>query len=274
LQAEIQKTKESLLKAHAELDSLKQDLAAEKMERASAQADLDATKNKKPDTTEVDGLRKELQGLKDQHQAALMTAQQESAKATKEHLAMKAALEKTLNELEDQKIEAEKNVETAKNDYEDLNTVMTEEVEDARKKASEVEARLKEYEALLKVKDAELAEAKVCNTSYTMITVYVINLLLKTKIGSLASPKSPAKASQGLRASKFAEEDVDSTTTDVKSEAVEGENDSSSAALASVRPPFPCAQFCFPIIYHRFLKSWNRCEIAVVLRCPFAVGQS
>lgn len=162
MQAEILKTKDSLLKAHAELDALKQDLAAEKMERASAQADLDATKNKKSDTTEVDALRKELQALTDQHQAALMTVQQESAKAAKEHLATKATLEKTLDELENQKLEAEKTVETAKNDYEDLNTVMTEEVEDARKKASEVEARLKEYEALLKVKDAELAEAKVC----------------------------------------------------------------------------------------------------------------
>jgi chromosome segregation ATPase len=155
LQAEIAKTNSSLLKAQDELDALKQDLAHEKMEKASAQADLEAVKSKKPDTSEADALRKELQTLKDQHQAALMTAQQESAKATEEHLATKASLEKAEAELSRQKQESE-------SDYKDLHDSMTQLVEEANKKAADVEARLKEAEANLKVKDAELAEAKVC----------------------------------------------------------------------------------------------------------------
>jgi chromosome segregation ATPase len=154
LQAEIAEKKSSLLKRDAELDALKQDLALEKMEKASAQADLEAAKSKKPDTSEADALRKELQALKDQHQEALMTAQQESAKATEEHLATKASLEKLQTELARQK-------EESKSDYNSLHDSMGQLVEEATKKTTDVEARLKEAEANLKVKDAELAEVKV-----------------------------------------------------------------------------------------------------------------
>jgi chromosome segregation ATPase len=143
-----------LFAAQAELDALKQDLAHEKMEKASAQADLEAAKSKKPDTSEADALRKELQALKDQHQAALMTAQQESAKATEEHLATKASLGEAQAELARQKTESQ-------SDYKILHDSMTQLVEEATKKAADVEARLKEAEANLKVKDAELAEAQV-----------------------------------------------------------------------------------------------------------------
>lgn len=138
------------------------------MARASAQADLDAAKNKKPDTSEIDGLRKELQAMKDQHQASLMTAQQESAKATQEHLATKTSLEKALANLDKQKIEAEEKSKTVESDLHDLNDSMTQLVEEANKKeaeankqAADFEAKWKESQALLKVKDAELAEAKV-----------------------------------------------------------------------------------------------------------------
>jgi len=157
LQGQIAKTNESLTKAHAELDALKQDLALEKMERASAQADLDAVKSKKPDTSEADALRKELQALKDQHQAALKTAQQESAKATEEHLATKASLEKAQAEVGRQKAESDA-------DFKDMHDSLTQLVEEANKKSADLEARLKEADAVLKVKDAELAEAKVCGS--------------------------------------------------------------------------------------------------------------
>jgi hypothetical protein len=69
----------------------------------------------------------------------------------------------------------------------------------------------------------------------------------QTKTAPLSSPKTPqtpTTAPKGLAASKFAEEDVDSPIADAKSEkeqetTVEGEHDSSSAALASVREPSP-----------------------------------
>lgn len=128
-----------------------------------------------------------------------MTAQQESAKATDEHLATKSQLESTLAELSKQKEELSKASETAQADYKDLNDSMTQLVEEANRKAADAEARLSEVNAQLKVKDAELAEAKLAK---------------------------PTPVPKGLRASKFAE-DLDS-----------GE-DSSSVALASVRTPIP-----------------------------------
>lgn len=143
-----------MIKAQAELEATKKDLALEKSEKATAKANLETALNKKPDTSDADNLRKELQALKDQHQASLMTAQQESAKATEEHLATKSALEKAQAELSKQQ-------ETHSSDYKDMHDSLTQVAEDATKKVAALEARLKEAEANLKVKDAEIAEAKV-----------------------------------------------------------------------------------------------------------------
>ena len=162
MQAEIGKNKESLQKAQKELDMLKQDLAHEKMAKATAEAELDAARNKMPDTSEADSLRKELQALKDQHQASLMTAQQESAKATEEHLATKASLEKALGDLQKQKDETDQKIKTSEDDYLSMHSSLTELVEEAQKKTADLESRLRDAEADLKVKVAELAEAKVC----------------------------------------------------------------------------------------------------------------
>jgi hypothetical protein len=125
----------------AELDALKAELAQEKSGKAAAQADLDALKTKKSDTSEADALRKELQALKDQHHASLMTAQQESAKATEEHLATKDALLKV-------------QTEAAADTKQQIS-------ETAEKKAADKEALVKELEANLKVKEAEIAELQV-----------------------------------------------------------------------------------------------------------------
>jgi chromosome segregation ATPase len=152
--AEIVKTSKELADVQAELDTLAQQLAHEKMEKTSAQADLEIALNKKPDTSEADALRKELQALKDQHQATLLTVKQDSAKTAEEKLAAKAALEKAQAELSRQKAESV-------SDYKDMHESLTQLVEEANKKAGDFEAHLKEAEAKLKVKDAELAEAKV-----------------------------------------------------------------------------------------------------------------
>ncbi len=55
---------------------------------------------------------------------------------------------------------------------------------------------------------------------------------LQTKAAALPEPKAPTLPKGGLAASKYA--DVE----DEEPEAAEGEQDSSSAALASVRKPF------------------------------------
>jgi chromosome segregation ATPase len=209
------------------------------MARTSAEADLDAVKSKKPDTSEADALRKDLQVLKDQHQAALMTSQQESAKATEEHLATKTTLEKVQAELEEQKAAADTQAKTSKADYQDLHDSLESIVQEWTKKASDLEARLKEAEAIIKVKDAEIAEAKVCD-QFSNAVISLTNMIFQTKNTVLPAPKTP----QGLAASKFAAESDSPETPSAKEEpeSAEGENDSSSAALASVRQPSPNSQ--------------------------------
>lgn len=152
---------EFLRQAQKELDALGQELAHEKMARASAEADLDAVKNKKADTSEVDSLRKELQGLKEQHRTALVAAQQHAEKATDEHNATKASLDQVKALLEEHKAETEAKLKTSQDDYLSMHSSLTELAEEAHKKAADLEARLSEAQAELKVKEAELAEAKV-----------------------------------------------------------------------------------------------------------------
>jgi len=179
LQSEIEKTKQSLTAAKTELDNLKQDLAEEKFNRVTAEAELDATKNKKPDTSEVDALRKELKDLKTEHLASMSTAQQTHAAATKEHFETKTSLDETKIALEKLQARLAKEQVERKSDFDDMHSSLTQVCEEATKKASDaeakleiasskvadVEARLKEAEAIIKVKDAELAEAKVSRDS-------------------------------------------------------------------------------------------------------------
>lgn len=161
MREENAKAQESLLQAEKELDALGQELAHEKMARASAEADLDAVKSKKPDTSELDSLRKELQDLKDQHRVSLVAAQQQVEKATDEHNATKASLEQAMAQLEDHKAESESKLQTSKDDYISMHSSLTELVAEAHKKVADLTARLEEAQAQLKVKEAELTEAKV-----------------------------------------------------------------------------------------------------------------
>ncbi len=213
MQAELAKTTDFFQQGQAELDTLKHDLALEKMEKASAQADLETALSKKPDTTEMDALRKELQILKSQsldtaevdalraelqalkdqkpdtseadalreelqaltaqHQVALIAAQRKSQQVIEEHLATKETLEGVQAELVRQKAEdaselakaqaeIERQQRESSSDYKDMHDSMTQLVEEANKNALDLEAQLREAEANLKVKNAELVEAKVC----------------------------------------------------------------------------------------------------------------
>ena len=161
MREENAKVQESLLQAQKELDALGQELAHEKMARASAEADLDAVKSKKPDTSEIDSLRKELQDLKDLHRASVVAAQQQTEKAIDEHNATKASLEQAKAQLEEHKAESETKLQTSKDDYITMHSSLTELAEEAHKKVADLEARLDEAQAQLKVKEAELAEANV-----------------------------------------------------------------------------------------------------------------
>lgn len=160
---EIKQLQATLKKTESDTEALKIDLAKEKSEKAAAQADLDALKTKKPDTSEADALRKELQDLNNEHQAALTKSQEELANATKEHGATKDALVKAQAELDEHKAAVEKGQQTSQADYKDLHDSMTQLVEEASKKAADKEALVAELEAILKVKDAEIAELKVYN---------------------------------------------------------------------------------------------------------------
>jgi chromosome segregation ATPase len=158
---EIKQLQATLKKTESDTEALKTDLVKEKSEKAAAQADLDALKTKKPDTSEADALRKELQALNNEHQAALTKLQEELAKATKEHGTTKDALAKAQAEVDEHKAAVEKGRQTSQTDYKDLHDSMTQLVEEANKKAADKEALIAELEANLKVKDAEIAELKV-----------------------------------------------------------------------------------------------------------------
>lgn len=93
-----------------------------------------------------------------------MTAQQESTKATEEHLATKDALAKTQAEIASHKTQFETKHKTAESDFKDMHDSLTQLVEEANKKTADKEAIIAELKANLKVKDAELAEAKVWQT--------------------------------------------------------------------------------------------------------------
>jgi ElaB/YqjD/DUF883 family membrane-anchored ribosome-binding protein len=161
------------------------------MERATAQAELDSVRSQKPDTSEADGLREELAKLRDTHQASLKTLKEKSESQLN---ALRTELESNLQnaraelqstqsdlalaqkDLEAHNLQAEAKVKTAKADYEDLHHTMTELVETEQKKVAELEEKLvaeqkqtaenlkklEELDAQLKVKDAEIVEAKVC----------------------------------------------------------------------------------------------------------------
>jgi hypothetical protein len=91
----------------------------------------------------------------------LTDAQKESAKVAEEHSVTKDAFAKAQAETATQKIEFDAKHKTSKSDYKDMHESLTQLVEEANKKTADKEALIAELQANLKVKDAELAEAKV-----------------------------------------------------------------------------------------------------------------
>jgi hypothetical protein len=69
--------------------------------------------------------------------------------------------------LEEHKSETEAKLKTSQDDYLSMHSSLTELAEEAHKKAADLEARLSEAQAELKVKEAELTEAKVRVMYYT-----------------------------------------------------------------------------------------------------------
>ncbi|KAJ6438924.1 protein HIR1 [Purpureocillium lavendulum] len=236
LEKALEDAQEALTKAEAEVEEMGQQLAHEKMERMTALADLDAAKSAKPDTSEADALRQELEALKASHgeaststEAALKTKQEEldeaQAKLAAAHetlAGMKDSLELAQKELEAHKAEADAQHKTAQADYKDLNDSMTALVEEANnnakqmqvalddtiKRAEDIEKRVNELEAQLKVKEAEVAEAKA----------------------RAGKPK-------GLASSRYAETEGGDDEAGANGDEPEGEDadeDHSSAALASL----------------------------------------
>lgn len=176
------------------------------------QTDLEVALSKGPDTSEVDTLHMELQTLKDQHQAALIAAQQEAARASEEHVAALVSLEKAQAELVSQMDASENKSKTFEEDYKSMHDLMTQLVEEANKKATDKDAVIAELEAKMKVRDAELAEAKA-------------------KAVDVQAPRTPVKTAGGLSSSRFATGLGESMTDGF---GVHDEPDNSSAALASL----------------------------------------
>lgn len=156
------------------------------MAKTVALADLDAAKSVKPDTSAADALKAKLAELEGAHAAtkdkaasaeseAAATAKQ-LAKANQSLASAAEDLEILQKEFDTYKLEADAKAKTHEADYKEMNSTMTQLVEEEHKKAeaalakikelekkaADADAGVKELEAKIKVKEAELAEAKVC----------------------------------------------------------------------------------------------------------------
>ena len=168
MKVELAHEKSVKAEAQANIYTLRKELQAlkDQHEAAFMIAQQESAKATEEHLATKDALHKELLALKDQHEAALMIAQQESAKATEEHLATKDALRKELQALKDKHEAAlvTAQQESARATEEHLATkdaLLKAQAEVAAQKAADKEALVKELEANLKVKDAEIAELKV-----------------------------------------------------------------------------------------------------------------
>jgi len=150
----------------------------------------------------------------------LATAQQESDKATEEHLALKSKFENLQVEVESHKKDLASVRDTSTADYKDLHDSMTQLLEEANKKTEALERQLREMEAQISVKDAEIKEAN-------------------TKINGLKSPKAANGEKKGLSASIYADPEPEDET-----EEAEGEQDNLSASLAAVSRPSLLEPMC------------------------------
>jgi chromosome segregation ATPase len=184
------------------MEEMAQQLAHEKLERTTAQAELDAVKSQKPDTTEVDAVKSKLSSLEKTHASALEKADANLAAARQEAAAIKEDLLMAQKEVETLRLEAEAKEQTHDADFKDMHDSLTQIAEQEKAKADALEAKIAdvlkkaaesdktlsevmsrvadaeekaeglarklaaqekvvdELEAKIKVKDAELAEAK------------------------------------------------------------------------------------------------------------------
>lgn len=194
MQAALDNAQESLVDSESEVRELSQQLAQEKMERITALAELDAAKNSKADTSVIEALQIQLAVARKEYDESLsvaifnLQAKQDELDSTKMELsASQTELAQRKNDLElanelsqAEKAEAFARQNTFEADYQDLNDSMTALVEEANSTTRDLKARVEELEsyiaekakileemqAQLKVRDAELAEAKVlCATN-------------------------------------------------------------------------------------------------------------
>jgi chromosome segregation ATPase len=188
LKTALSAAQESLAHAQAEVEEMGKQLAEEKMERMTALAELDAAKSMKPDTSAADALRDQLAAVQRDHELSTATAAADAKKlhgeleelkvklgaAEEKHADLQGDLDLAQKTIEAHRDEADAKHKTAQADYQDLNDSMTALVEEANNRAKMLEAQLdeitsksrdgakkiEELEAQLKVKDAEIAEAK------------------------------------------------------------------------------------------------------------------
>lgn len=140
---------------------MKHELEQERSAKVAAQDDLDALKNKTPDTSEADALRLEVKSLKDQLQLSLVKSQEELSKTTEELLATKNSLSKAEAEAAAHEAAAEAKYQTSMAELKDKNDSLMGLVKAADQKAADMEALVEDLKANLNAKDAEIAELKV-----------------------------------------------------------------------------------------------------------------
>ncbi|POS87473.1 hypothetical protein EPUL_000821, partial [Erysiphe pulchra] len=153
LKKHIEELDNKIIETQDELATNQKYLAQENMEKAQALAELDAYQNRKTDTTEKKSFNSNQQ-------------EQTTKGETGNDQITKTAFEQLQEELVVQQKESREK-------YFELKDKMTQLVEEANQKVADIEFRLKETEALLKLKDAEISEiseTKIASSRAGLIT--------------------------------------------------------------------------------------------------------
>ncbi len=161
LESAVAQLKTDLAKAESEMDSLGGQLAQEKMDKFEAHAALDAAKNQKPDTAEADALRQEIETLKKAHEDALFAANSKSAKASDDLKAGAGRPRHAAEGVRGLRAQRGGEAEDRRGRLQRHARLYVGAGRRGAEKMADAEKELEELADQLKVREAELAEAKV-----------------------------------------------------------------------------------------------------------------
>ena len=170
-ESSVQEWKTKYEKADEELGELGMRIATETMARAEAEANLDAAKSARPDTTEIDAVRAKLATLEKESaedKARIRDLENDAKTAEKAAAATRqeaaAAKQRAVADVDDVRAKLSDDVGVMQKKLDAahaLNDELEAQLAEAKTKVAERESVEAEYKAQLQARDAELKAAKV-----------------------------------------------------------------------------------------------------------------